>query len=179
MTTSASTNTGTVVLITGLPSSGKSSFAERAVRALREHGDAACVLDGDAVRACLVPKVGYSAEERGHFYGTLARLAALLAQQGLIVLVPATAHRAAYRDEARRLAPHFVEVWVNTPLEECARRDAKGLYARARAGVAETVPGAGEVYEPPSAADVIAHGGEDEHAVARLLAQLVRAPRAG
>jgi adenylylsulfate kinase len=168
-------STGMVVFITGLPSSGKSSFAERVARALRERGDATCVLDGDAVRACLLPKLGYSSEERGNFYATLARLAALLARQGLLVLVPATANRAAYRDEARRLAPRFLEAWVDTPLEECARRDTKGLYAKARAGTAETVPGVTETYEPPPTPDLVVHGGDDEGAAEELLALLARA----
>ena len=172
-----SASTGTVVFITGLPSSGKSTFAERVLRALRERGDAACVLDGDAVRACLLPKLGYSAEERGRFYGTLARLAALLAGQGLFVLVPATANRAAHRDEARRLAPRFLEVWLDTPLEECARRDTKGLYAKARAGLAETVPGVTEEYEPPALPDLVVHAGGDDDA-AKLLALLAREPAA-
>src|SRR5689334_9261303 len=96
---------GVVVFITGLPSAGKSTFAERAFAALRERGIPTCLLDGDAVRASLVPQPGYSAHERAEFYETLANLAALVAEQGLVALVAATAQRREFRDRARALAP--------------------------------------------------------------------------
>ena len=163
-----------VAWITGLPSSGKSTFAERAREALEARGVSACVLDGDAVRACLVPKVGYAPADRANFYLTLANLAALIARQGLLVLVPATANRREFRERARALAPAFVEIWVDTPLEECALRDTKGLYAAARAGTAHAVPGGDERYEPPANAEIIAHGGDDEEAVARLCTHVLR-----
>jgi adenylylsulfate kinase len=158
------------VWITGLPSSGKSTLARRIQRRLEEAGRAALVLDGDEVRAALVPAPGYAPEARDAFYATLARLAALAAAQGLVVVVPATAHRAAYRAEAKRLAPAFVEVHVDVGPEECSRRDAKGLYAAARAGRAEGLPGADLAYEPPSAPHVVASGGADERAAEQVLA---------
>jgi adenylylsulfate kinase len=165
---------GAVVWITGLPSSGKSTLAERVRRRLIEAGIASCTLDGDAVRAALVPSPGYTPEARDAFYATLAGLAALLAGQRLVVIVPATAHRAAYRAEARRVAPRFVEVYVATGPEECQRRDAKGLYAATGAGLAAGLPGADLAYEPPDAPDVVASGGEDDEAAGRILARLAR-----
>jgi len=167
-------SSGIVVWVTGLPSAGKSTFAEGALAGLRERAVHACLLDGDAVRACLSPPVGYSPAERAGFYETLARLAAVLAGQGLVVLVPATAHRAAFRERARLLAPAFLEVFVDTPRDECERRDAKGLYARTVAGEAHGVPGAGEPYERPAHPDLIAHGGSDRAACEALVAQLLR-----
>ena len=117
---------GVVVWFTGLPSSGKTTLAGRVARALAAAGRAHCVLDGDAVRAALVPPPGYDAASRAAFYATLARLAALLARQGLVVLVPATAHRRAFRDDARALAPRFVEVFVSTDVDTCrAATDAR------------------------------------------------------
>ena len=92
-----SSGQGVVVWLTGLPSSGKSTLARRVAATLRAAGRAVALLDGDEVRACLVPSPGYDDAGRGAFYATLARLAALLAHQGLVVLVPATAHRAEYR----------------------------------------------------------------------------------
>jgi adenylylsulfate kinase len=163
---------GTVVFVTGLPSSGKSTFAERAAAALRRHTPAVCVLDGDALRASLIPGHDYTPAGRADVYATLARVAALLAKQELIVLVAATAHLRAYRALARELAPAFLEVWVDTPLGECERRDTKGLYAASRSGAAQFLPGAGEEYEPPLAPDLVAHGGDDELAVARLAHEL-------
>lgn len=165
---------GVVVWITGLPSAGKSTLAARLARRLRGAGRAACVLDGDEVRRAIVPAPAYTKEARDAFYATLARLAALLAAQGLVVVVPATAHRAAYRAEARALAPAFIEVHVAVDADECRRRDAKGLYAATSAGQAAGLPGADVAYEPPDAPEVVAQGGHDAEAIERVLALLSR-----
>ncbi len=161
---------GVVVWITGLPSSGKSTLAARLRERLAAAGRPCVLLDGDAVREALVPRPGYAAAERDAFYATMARLAAMLSAQGLVVMVAATAPRRAHREEARRMAPRFLEVFVEVPAEECARRDAKGLWAKARAGAAPDLPGAGASYEPPRAPDVTARGGDDAEAVERILA---------
>ena len=163
---------GAVVWFTGLPASGKSTLAARVAARLRALGRAALVLDGDAVRESMVPRPGYSPAERDAFYETLARLSALLARQGAAVLVAATAPRRAHRAAARSLAPRFVEVFVDVPAEECARRDPKGLWARARAGEVPTHPGAGAPYQPPEAPEVRASGGDDLAAVEAVLARL-------
>jgi adenylylsulfate kinase len=164
--------TGTVIFVSGLPSSGKSTFAERARARLAARGVAACLLDGDEVRGALVPPPGYDPEGRDRFYDTLGRLAALLARQGLVVLVAATAHRRAFRERARAQAERFLEVHVATPAAECARRDAKGLYAAQRAGAVSDLPGADLAYEPPADPAVVARGGQDEAALARLISLL-------
>ena len=163
---------GVVVWLTGLPSSGKSAFAERVRARLEAAGRACCTLDGDAVRAALTPTPGYDDASRDAFYATLAGLAALLARQGLIVLVPATAHRAAYRARARALAPRLLEVWVATSAATCAARDAKGLYAAARTGTIAGLPGLGAVYEPPEHPEVIVREGHADEAVEALLAAI-------
>jgi len=160
---------GIVIWFTGLPSSGKSTLAE-AVRERLEHLTIpACILDGDAVRDALIPRPGYSAEQRDNFYETLARLAGVMAWQGLAVLVPATAHRRFYRERARELAPRFLEVYVKTALEECERRDAKGLFERARKGSLLEVPGVGLPYEEPAQPEVIAEGGRSTAAVDEIV----------
>jgi len=165
---------GCVVWITGLPSSGKSTLAARLARRLADSGTPPLVLDGDAVRTALDPAPGYDAPGRDAFYRTLARLAGLAARQGIVVIVAATAPRRSHRACARAAAPRLLEVFVDVPVEECARRDAKGLYARARAGELATLPGAGEPYEVPEAPDVVARGGEDEDALERLTVLLTR-----
>ncbi|HEY5922235.1 MAG TPA: adenylyl-sulfate kinase [Kofleriaceae bacterium] len=155
---------GVVVWFTGLPASGKSTLARR----LRDRVDRSTVLlDSDELREVL-GATSYEQHDRDAFYASLTRLADLLARQGHVVLVAATAARRAYRDAARALAPRFVEVWVQTPLAECEQRDSKGLYARARAGDAPALPGIGIAYEPPESPDVIADGGLDDIALARL-----------
>jgi len=163
---------GAVVYVTGLPGSGKSTFARRLRERLGAAGVPAALLDGDAVRAALRPVPGYAPTEREAFYDTLGNLALLLAGQGEVAIVAATAHRRAFRDRVRAAAPRFVEVFLDVPLEVCARRDPKGLYARARAGEAPELPGAAREYEPPLAPEGVARGGEDGAAVDEALARL-------
>ena len=161
--------TGCVVWFTGLPSSGKTTLAKRVAEALRARRLETCVLDGDAVRKALVPGFGYDERSRQDFYTSLANLASLLAGQGLVVLVPATAHRERFREYARTNAPRFIEVYVETPAGEVERRDSKGLYEAARSGRMREVPGADVAYEPPRSPDVRASGGKDPAAVELIL----------
>ncbi|HET9955191.1 MAG TPA: adenylyl-sulfate kinase, partial [Polyangiaceae bacterium] len=170
---SGTVNSGTVIWITGLPSSGKSTLAARLVEELRRLGRAACLLDGDEVRDRLVPKLGYSDADRHAFYQTLANLAGLLACQKLDTVVAATAQRSEFRAYARNRAPRFLEVYVDTPREECAKRDAKGLYAASAAHSVTNLPGFDSEYEAPLAPDVVAHGGYDDEALARICARVV------
>jgi len=166
---------GIVVWFTGLPSAGKTTLARGVQRTLSERGVLSCVFDSDELRAVLAPTVGYSDGARAEFYRTLAGLGALLARQGLVVLVAATAHRREYRAMARELAPRFVEVWVTTSLDECRKRDDKGLYAAA-ALEPGTLPGVDVPYEVPQQAEVSASGGHDAWAIEQILALV--APRA-
>jgi adenylylsulfate kinase len=163
---------GVVVWVTGRPASGKSTMGARLAERLRSDGTPCAVLDGDEIRVALGRPAGRGPEERGAFYEVLARLAALLARQDLAVIVPATAHRRAYRERARALAPRFLEIHVATPRAECERRDPKGLYARARTGAAVGVPGSDEPFEDPVAPDVTAFDGEDDRAVSHALTLL-------
>jgi adenylylsulfate kinase len=161
---------GAVVWLTGLPASGKSTLAGKVVENLRETGREPLLLDGDDVRDALVPRPGYDDFARESFYRTLAALASLAARQGLIVVVAATTHRRAWRDAARASAPRFVEVHVATAIDECRRRDPKGLYGREDARRA--LPGAGVTYEPPEHPEVVVRPGAEPHALAAILARL-------
>lgn len=165
---------GVVVWLTGAPSCGKSTLAARLAARLAERGRPRCVLDGDRVRAALVPPPGYDAADRDAFYATLAQLAALLAEQGLVVIVAATAHAKSFRDRARHAAPAFVEVYVRSDPAELERRDAKGLYAAVRAGKLHGVPGADLPYEAPASPEVISDGGKDPGAPERVLEAIER-----
>ncbi len=177
--------TGAVVWVTGLPASGKSTFARSLRDRLRDGGVAAAVLDGDAVRAALVPAPGYDPAGRAAFYETLGNLALALAAEGLVAIVAATAHRRAFRDrvrtrlssgaETRQGPPRFVEVLVDVPPEVCAARDPKGLWAKARAGEAPELPGGAIAYERPLAPEVVARGGDDEAAIEAAVARVVAA----
>jgi adenylylsulfate kinase len=165
---------GVVAWFTGLPASGKSTLAAAVRDALAGRAVCACLLDGDEVRAAILPPPGFTAEGRDAFYATLAALAALLARQGLVVIVSATAHRRAYRDAARAAAPRFVEVYLDADVRACAARDTKGLYAAARDGALHGLPGVDVPYQPPERPDVIAAGGQDRDAVEAVVRRIVR-----
>jgi adenylylsulfate kinase len=166
--------TGAVVWIDGLPSAGKSTLAGHLAARLRRDGWPVLLLDGDQVRRALVPPPGFDRESRSAFYGALARLAALAAGQGLVAVVAATSNLRAHVEEARRQWPGLVEVFVDVSLEACERRDAKGLYAKARRGEAPALPGLLEPFERPEAPAVVATGGEDGAAIEEVLRRLVR-----
>ncbi len=154
---------GVVVWFTGLPSSGKTTFARKVHALLLERSVPAVFLDGDDLRALLRPRPGYDERAREAFYETLGNLAALLARQGVAVLVPATAHRNVFRTHARRVAPSFVEVYMDVSAERARAQDqAKELYSRTEK-MQGALPGAGAAYERPERPEVVA-GGPDERA---------------
>ncbi len=165
-------STGVVVWFTGLPAAGKSALAERVRDALVAASRPCVILDSDEVRRTFVPKLGYSEAARAGFYATLGKLAGLLAEQGLVVLVPATAQRRAWREWARSSAPRFVEVYLSAPPEECAARDKKGLYLAARAGVLKGLPGIDAEYEAPQEPALTLSGGLDSGAVERVISAI-------
>jgi adenylylsulfate kinase len=160
---------GAIVWFTGLPSSGKSKLAGRVQRHLEQDHQACCVLDGDRIRALLHPPPGYTGPQRDDFYLTLGELAIELAQQGLVVLVAATANRRVYRDQVRARAAHFIEVWMAAPLDECRLRDAKGLYGQFAQGSVQGLPGEDLVYEAPESPELTAQGGHDDTAFGQIL----------
>ncbi len=162
-------HSGAVIWISGLPSSGKSTLAEAAQRHLDSRGMRCCRLDGDAVRAALVPSPEHGGRARDEFYASLANLAAMLAEQGLVVLVAATAHKREYRERARAVAPRFFEVEVNVPLDECRQRDDKGLYRAFAEGAISQLPGEDVAYERTSDPEIVANGGRDELALDSLV----------
>src|ERR671931_1243360 len=168
---------GATVWMTGLPGSGKSTIASGVEAALLASGRSAYILDGDNLRHGLNGDLGFSAADRAENVRRTAEVSALLADAGVVVLValvsPYRADRANARavHEARGLP--FLEVHVATPLEECERRDPKGLYARARAGEITGLTGVDDPYEPPDAPDVVVGAGEPlDEAVAAVLGAL-------
>ena len=144
---------GVTVWLTGLSGSGKSTIAHRAEQLLVDRGRAAYVLDGDNVRHGLNGDLGFSAADRTENVRRVGEVARLMADAGLVVLVPVISPYRADRDGVR--ARHgaagipFIEVFVDTPIELCEQRDPKGLYRRARAGEITGFTGIDDPYEPP------------------------------
>lgn len=150
---------GRTVWLTGLPSSGKSTIAAGAAEHLAVAGEAVEVLDGDEIRATLTPDLGFGRADREENVRRIAFVARMLARHGVVVVVPVIAPYAASRVAAR--AAHeaagvpFTEVYVATPVEVCARRDVKGLYARQRTGALTGLTGVDDPYEVPEAPDLV------------------------
>ncbi|HEY7054519.1 MAG TPA: sulfate adenylyltransferase subunit CysN [Mycobacterium sp.] len=153
VTTSDRLSQGATVWFTGLSGSGKSSAAMLAERRLLESGRPAYVLDGDNLRYGLNADLGFSMQDRAENLRRLAHVARLLADCGQVVLVPAISPLAEHRELARRIHEEagipFFEVFCDTPLSDCERRDPKGLYEKARAGEIKDFTGIGSPYEPP------------------------------
>lgn len=145
---------GLAVLITGLPGAGKSTLAQALAALLRETGvRRVTVLDGDAVRRVLGGGLGFSRRDRETVLRRIGLAAGEVARHGGIAVCAAIAPYAASRLEMRRSVEAlggFVEVHLSTPLEVCEARDRKGLYAKARAGLAENVTGIDDPYEIPN-----------------------------
>ena len=142
-----------VVWLTGLPGAGKTTLARALGNWLLAVGQKAHVLDGDELRAAY-PEVGFDHDSRHRHILRTAGLAADLEEKGAIVVVSLISPYRASRQQARELCRHFIEVYVDASLEECERRDPKGLYRRARAGEIIHFTGVSDVYEPPEAPEI-------------------------
>ena len=146
-----------VVWFTGLPGSGKSTLARAVERRLFDDGHRTVVLDADILRQGVCSDLGFSASDRSENIRRAAEIARLGFDNGHIVLCAFISPYARDRARARALFPgdRFIEVFVECGVKECARRDPKGLYARAAAGTLSGMTGVTDPYEPPVAPDLI------------------------
>jgi bifunctional enzyme CysN/CysC len=144
------------IWFTGLSGSGKSTIANRLERRLFAEGRHTYLLDGDNVRHGLNRDLGFTEADRAENIRRVAEVARLMVDAGLIVLVSFISPFRAERRFARSLFgdDEFVEVFVDTPLEECERRDTKGLYAKARSGALPNFTGIDSPYEAPEHPEV-------------------------
>ncbi|HJW47369.1 MAG TPA: bifunctional sulfate adenylyltransferase/adenylylsulfate kinase [Lysobacter sp.] len=149
---------GFVIFFTGLPSSGKSTIANALLAKLNEDGTRpVTVLDGDGVRRHLSSELGFSRDHRNLNVLRIGYVAGLIAKSGGIAICAPIAPYENIRRQVRELveaAGGFIEVHVATPVEVCEKRDRKGLYAKARAGLLENFTGVNDPYELPVAPDL-------------------------
>jgi bifunctional enzyme CysN/CysC len=158
-----------VVWLTGLPASGKSTVARVVERRLFEAGCQTMLLDGDQVRHGLSGDLGFTPEDRRENIRRIGEVAGLFFRQGCVVVCTFVSPFREDRERARSLVPEgrFVEVFVDTPLEECERRDPKGLYARARKGEIAHMTGLTSPYEEPEEPEIhLETSGKDADALA-------------
>lgn len=137
------------VWLTGLPASGKTTIARALEKELRRRGLRVEVLDGDEVRRNLSPDLGFTRKDRETHARRVAYVAKLLVRNGVAVIVGLISPYRNFREHARKQIGNFVEVWVKCPLEECMRRDPKGLYERALRGEISDLTGIQDPYEEP------------------------------
>lgn len=157
-TADAPARAGATVWLTGLPSAGKSTIAEVLAERLRLDGVRVEVLDGDAMRAALSPGLGFTREARDANVRRIGYVAELLARNGVLVLVPVIAPyaeaRERVRDQHRERGTRYLEIHVATPVDVCAERDVKGLYAKQAAGLVTGLTGRDDPYEAPAVPDL-------------------------
>jgi bifunctional enzyme CysN/CysC len=169
---------GATVWLTGLPAAGKSTIAAALEERLARDGFTAYRLDGDNLRYGLNSDLGFDPSDRAENIRRVAHVASLFADSGTIAIVSAISPYAVDRQLARsihdRNGLEFLEVFVDTPLEECERRDPKGLYARARGGKLTGLTGIDAPYESPRHPDVGLRPTEQplEELVEQLVAEL-------
>ncbi|ADN75319.1 adenylylsulfate kinase [Ferrimonas balearica DSM 9799] len=165
-----------VLWFTGLSGSGKSTIANALEQKLHQAGVHSYLLDGDNVRHGLNRDLGFSDDDRVENLRRVSEVAALMADAGLVVLTAFISPFRSERDAVRQRLPEgqFIEVFIDTPLAECERRDPKGLYQKARAGTIRQFTGIDSKYQAPEQPDVHLRADQltPEQCAERLLAAL-------
>jgi adenylyl-sulfate kinase len=165
---------GFTLWFTGLPCSGKSAVADRVAGILREKGLRVERLDGDIVRQDLTRDLGFSKEDRDENIRRVTFVAKLLTRNGVAVL---TSFISPYRDvraRSRREIGNFIEVYAKCALEECIRRDVKGMYQKAMRGEIKEFTGISDPYEEPEDPEILLQTDKEtiEESVAVVLKRL-------
>jgi bifunctional enzyme CysN/CysC len=170
---------GATVWLTGLSGSGKSTIANELARELLNTSRLAYILDADNLRHGLSAGLGYSDADRTENIRRVAEVACLFADAGIVAIVPIISPFIASREHARKIHNDnellFIEVHVATPIDECERRDTKGLYSKVRNGEMTGVSGVDSVYEPPKSPEVIVGAKNEtlEQSVKMIMAKLL------
>lgn len=165
---------GFTLWLTGLSGAGKTTIAIALERELRARGARVERLDGDTVREGLTRDLGFSKEDRDKNIERVTFVAKLLSRNDVGVIASFISPYRAARDNVRRETTNFIEVYVDAPLETCAARDVKGLYAKAFAGELKEFTGVSDPYEAPEAPEITLHTHQEtiDESVAIVLAYL-------
>jgi len=158
---------GAVVWFTGLSASGKSTIAHHLEKLLHERGCSAYVFDGDNVRHGLCKDLGFSELDRSENIRRIGEMTRLFVDAGVIAICAFISPFRQDRQKVRSLFSdrRFLEIYTECPVDVCAKRDYKGLYEKAKAGVIKDFTGVSAPYEPPEHPDLVIHS-QREDAVA-------------
>lgn len=148
---------GRVIWFTGLSGSGKSTLAMALETKLYNDGILTCILDGDIIRKGLNSDLGFSEADRTENIRRIAEVSRLFCQTGIVVITSFISPLVSIRQMAREIIGNhsFFEIYLSTPLEECEKRDPKGLYKKARNGEIAEFTGITAPYEAPINPDII------------------------
>jgi len=146
---------GFVLWFTGLPCSGKTTVADTVAEKLKGKGMKVERLDGDIVRKSLTRDLGFSKEDRDKNIERVTFVAKLLSRNGVAVLPAFVSPYIGARDNARKETTNFIEVYVKCSVEECEKRDIKGMYQKARQGIIKEFTGVNDPYEEPPNPEII------------------------
>ena len=165
---------GFILWLTGLSGAGKSTISNALIPLLEARGKQVELLDGDVVRENLSKGLTFSREDRDVNVRRIGWVADLVARHGGVALVAAISPFREVRDEIKRTYANVVEVYVNASVDECARRDVKGLYAKALKGEIRNFTGVSDPYEPPTSPEVEVRTAEEsvEASAAKILGYL-------
>jgi len=165
---------GFTLWMTGLSGAGKTTIAKIVEAELKSRGLKIERLDGDVVRQSLTRDLGFSKEDREKNIERVTFVAKLLSRNGVGVIASFVSPYRAVRDRVRSETTNFIEVFVNAPLEVCAERDVKGLYAKAFAGEIPNFTGVSDPYEPPLNPEIVLNTHEEtpEESAQKLISYL-------
>lgn len=165
---------GFTLWFTGLPCSGKSAVADRVAAILKEKGRRAERLDGDIVRQDLTRDLGFSKKDRDENIRRVTFVTKLLSRNGVGVLTSFISPYREMRDRARSETTNFIEVYAKCSLEECMKRDVKGMYKKAIAGVIKEFTGVSDPYEEPLNPELVLETDKEtlEESVAKVIDKL-------
>jgi len=144
-----------VIWLTGIPGSGKTTLALELQKFYENKGIPIEILDGDEIRKTLSKDLGLSPEDRKEHNRRVIFVAKILAKNGVTTIVPLISPYRETRANARKEIPDFIEIWVKTSVDECIKRDPKGLYKKALAGEIKNLTGLQAPYEEPQNAELI------------------------
>ena len=162
-----------LIWFTGLSGSGKSTIANMVEIALFKKGFSTYILDGDNIRKGINNDLNFSSEDRSENLRRIAEISNLMLDCGVLTLAAFVSPLICHRHKVKQIvgADNFIEIYINTSLEECEKRDVKGLYKKARNGEINNMTGISSPYEAPVSPDleVITHGYSVEESVNSVL----------